>query len=297
MPSKPLSGQIALVTGGSRGIGRGIACQLGEAGATVYVTSRPAGNEEVIPEELKHLTIEAAAEEVTKRGGKGIVAYCDHSDPEQVKKLFERIDKEQNGRLDILVNNAFAAVAALSKAQKPFWEQDPSMFEFVNNVGLTNHYICSLYAARLMVPRKKGLIVTISSLAGAGFLLTTTYSVGKGACDRLASDMAHELKNTGVVSVALWPGGAKTELTTAIAEGELKKLVENGETTEFPGKAVVALATDPNVAKKNGMIVTSPGLAKEYGFKDVDGGQPNQHFFDHVRQHIDNLNAALAPKQ
>ncbi|TKR95694.1 hypothetical protein L596_009826 [Steinernema carpocapsae] len=99
---------------------RGVACQLGKAGATVFFTASPPGNEQVIPKELRHLTIEAAAEEVTKRSGIGIVAYCDHSDPEQVKKLFERIDKEQNGRLDILINNAFAAVAALSKAQNPF---------------------------------------------------------------------------------------------------------------------------------------------------------------------------------
>ncbi|OUC46154.1 glycosyltransferase, group 1 family protein, partial [Trichinella nativa] len=172
-----LSGRVALVTGASRGIGRGVALQLGEAGATVYITSNEF--------------------QVNGRGGKAIAVYCDHSKDEEIKALFQRIEEEQNGQLDILVNNAYSGIK--------IWDD-------INNTGLRNHYICSVYAARLMVPRKSGLIVTISSVGGLRYLFNVPYGVGKAACDRMAVDCAEELKAKNVAYISIWPGAVQTEL-------------------------------------------------------------------------------------
>uniref|UniRef100_A0A914UME2 Dehydrogenase/reductase SDR family member 1 n=1 Tax=Plectus sambesii TaxID=2011161 RepID=A0A914UME2_9BILA len=177
-----LRGQVALVTGASRGIGKGIALQLGQAGATVYVTGRSPDKQESISATLKLPSLNETAREITARGGKGIAIYCDHSDPDDIKRLFLAIAKEQNNRLDILVNNAYAAVNAVSRATGvKFWDLDPSLWDTVNNVGLKNHYICSVYAAKLMVPQRKGLIVTVSSAGGMRYLFNAAYGAGKAA--------------------------------------------------------------------------------------------------------------------
>lgn len=208
-----LSGKIALVTGASRGIGKGIAVELGAAGATVYITGRSPDKALNFPSTT---TLTEVADEINQKGGKGIVAFCDHTNPTDVKTLFEKIEKEQNGKLDILVNNAYSAVQFIGKnIDKKFYEipeAPEDAWDTVNNVGLRNHYVCSVYASRLMAKNKSGFIVTVSSPGGIKHLFNIAYGVGKSACDRLAADMAFDLQDLGVTSIALWPGAVKTEI-------------------------------------------------------------------------------------
>jgi len=276
-----LKGKIALVTGASRGIGRGIALQLGTAGATVYVTGRkptakPSHDSKDLP------TLEKTAQEITDRGGLGIAVYCDHSDPDDIKNLFEQIDKDNNGQLDILVNNAYSAVNTLIRNKsKKFWETDPLIWDEINNVGLRNHYICGVYASRLMVPRKSGLIVNVSSPGGLKYLFNVAYGVGKEACDRMAVDCGIELKRHNVAYVSLWPGPVKTELVDAITSDEpqlqeqpMTKAFDEGETVEYAGKCVVHLAADPNIMQKTSRILITSDLGETYGFVDINGRRP-----------------------
>ncbi|KHJ89768.1 oxidoreductase, short chain dehydrogenase/reductase family protein [Oesophagostomum dentatum] len=213
-----LAGQIAVVTGASRGIGRGIALQLGQAGATVYVTGRrpeqsDAATENYLP------NLEKTAKEITERGGKGIAAYVDHSNMEEVKQFFERIERDHNGQLDILVNNAYAAVKTIiDSSGKKFYECPPEMWDEVNNVGLRNHYFCSVYASRMMANNGSGLIVNISSVGGLRYLFNVPYGVGKQALDRMSADMAVELKSKNVCVVSVWPGAVRTELITNLMD-------------------------------------------------------------------------------
>ncbi|KRZ53970.1 Alpha-1,3/1,6-mannosyltransferase ALG2 [Trichinella nativa] len=263
-----LSGRVALVTGASRGIGRGVALQLGEAGATVYITSNEF--------------------QVNGRGGKAIAVYCDHSKDEEIKALFQRIEEEQNGQLDILVNNAYSGIKTIANCiGKKFWECEPEIWDDINNTGLRNHYICSVYAARLMVPRKSGLIVTISSVGGLRYLFNVPYGVGKAACDRMAVDCAEELKAKNVAYISIWPGAVQTELILnnldAVSEMAIgsfdketvKNIFINGESTEYVGKAVVHLAADKDVIKRTGRVYFTADIGREYGFVDVNNRSIN----------------------
>ncbi len=181
-----LTGKIALVTGATRGIGRGIAIGLGEAGATVYITGRTlesSDHKQGMSGSLKETQL--AVESV---GGGCIPVVVDHSNDEQVRLLFEQIQAEQ-GQLDILVNNAYSGVQTLrDNFGKPFWECEPSFWDAGNNVGLRSHYIASVFAAKMMVPCQQGLICTISSWGGMSYIFSVPYSVGKCAGDRLAAD-------------------------------------------------------------------------------------------------------------
>lgn len=273
-----LSGRICLVTGASRGIGKGIALQLGKAGATVYITGRTLKTKEGQPGSL-----EETAKEVEARGGKCIPVACDHAKDDQVKALFERIDKEQNGRLDLLVNNAYAAVDHVFKNMKvKFWTIDPAENWDINNaVGLRNHFLCTVYAARLMVPRESGLIVNISSVGGLKYLFNVPYGIGKQAVDRMAADCAHELYKSKIAMVSLWPGPVRTEKvqesfksTETSSFNEAAAMFERGETTEYAGTCVVNMLNDGNIMKKTGKILLSRDLGDEYGFVDEDGAQP-----------------------
>ncbi|XP_045658618.1 dehydrogenase/reductase SDR family member 1 isoform X1 [Ursus americanus] len=266
----PMKGQVCVVTGASRGIGRGIALQLCQAGATVYITGR-------------HMdTLRATAEEAQSRGGQCVPVVCDSSQESEVRSLFEQVDREQRGRLDVLVNNAYAgAPAILKNIKKAFWEIPASIWDDINNVGLRGHYLCSVYGARLMVPAGRGLIVVISSIGGLQYFFNVPYGVGKAACDRLAADCAQELRCHGVSYVSLWPGLVQTELMKEVAvkndnadDPLLKQLISNfssAETTEMSGKCVVALATDPNVLSLSGKVLPSCDLARRYSLQDVDG--------------------------
>ncbi|KAJ8272540.1 hypothetical protein GJAV_G00090400 [Gymnothorax javanicus] len=271
-----LSGWICLVMGASRGIGKGIALQLSEAGATVYITGR------------KEATLKEAATEVKERGGNCIPVVCDSSNEDEIKQLFERINREQKGRLDILVNNAYAGVTTIFENMgKKFWETDPSIWDCINNAGLRGHYICSVYAARLMVAQGQGLIVVISSMGGLRYFFNVPYGVGKAACDRLAADTAVDLKKTGVASVSLWPAAVRTEvLTRLVLEGEtqagfepwMKDSIASGESTEMSGRCIVELAKDKNLMSLTGKILMTCDLARRYGIQDIDGRQIDDYF-------------------
>lgn len=268
-----LSGSVCIVTGASRGIGKGIALQLGEAGATVYITGRKLTDSQG---DSTTGTLTATASEVESRGGKCIPVQCDHSKDEEIAALFEKVKTEQNGRLDILVNNAYAAVQAISEYMgKPFWEQPLSMWDTVNNVGLRNHYMCTVYAAKMMVPRKSGLIVNISSAGGLAYLFNVAYGIGKEACDRMAADCAVELRKHNVAHVSIWPGPVITEHVDNMLKNsqnaKQKQLFEGAESVEFAGKCIVSLAKDPNLMSKSGRILMTPELGREYNLVDVDG--------------------------
>ncbi|XP_014666544.1 PREDICTED: dehydrogenase/reductase SDR family member 1-like [Priapulus caudatus] len=270
-----LHGKVCLVTGATRGIGRGIALQLGESGATVYITGRT-----LKASEGSKGSLEDTAKEIEDRGGKCIPVQCDHSDDHQVVQLFERIGREQNSRLDVLVNNAYTAVTAIFDSisdKASFWEQDPKIWDTVNHVGLRNHYLCSVYAARMMVPAKQGLIVNISSVGGLKYLFNVAYGIGKAAVDRMAADCAIELKKSNVAYVSLWPGAVKTELMVGFSEDReyIKGMLETAETVEFSGKCITALALDPNIMKKSGRILLTSELAEEYNIVDLDGTLPD----------------------
>jgi NAD(P)-dependent dehydrogenase (short-subunit alcohol dehydrogenase family) len=197
-----LKGKVALVTGASRGIGKGIAIGLGEAGALVYITGRSV-NQSNSMDSISGSLLETKVA-VEKAGGICIAVPVDHSDDEQIKSLFEKIDREQNGQLDLLVNNAYGGVRSLIDAKgKPFWEADLSLWDTCNQVGLRSHYVASHFAAKMMTLRKQGLIVTISSWGGLAPIFGVAYGTGKSACDRLAAEMAVELKPFNVASISL----------------------------------------------------------------------------------------------
>jgi len=256
------------VTGAARGIGRGIALQLGGAGATVYITGRTLAN------------LEDCAREIKERGGKPVTVQMDHSNDSEVEKLFHRIGQEQAGRLDVLVNNAYAGVNTIfTSTGKKFWETDPTeTWDAINGVGLRGHYHCTVLASRLMVEQHKGLIVNVSSMGGLKYLFNVAYGVGKAGCDRMAADCGHELKKSGVAMVSLWPGPVKTEYIQdkmmSDDKNPMKKVFEQGETIEFAGKAIVALAADKEVIKKTGRILQTVDLSHDYNFTEDDGTKP-----------------------
>jgi len=260
-----LSGRICVVTGASKGIGRGIAVQLGSAGATVYITGRSKDK------------LEECAAEIKSRGGKAIPVTVDHSNDVEVAGLFERIKEENNGKLDVLVNNAYAGVDMIGKnSGKKFYVEDPSkQWDCINGVGLRNHFLCTVYASRIMTKRNDGLIVNISSPGGLKYLFNVCYGVGKSAVDRMAADCAVELKDHNVTMISLWPGPVKTEY---IKENVLGKeglgdtgAFTNAESVEFSGKAITKLAMDPKRLEKTGKILFVCDLAREYDFTDEDG--------------------------
>ncbi|XP_037537465.1 dehydrogenase/reductase SDR family member 1 [Nematolebias whitei] len=261
-----LSGWVCVVTGASRGIGKGIALQLSEAGATVYITGR------------QEKTLVQTAAQVNERGGKCVPVVCDSTKDSDIEAFFERIKREEKGRLDILVNNAYAGVHDIfDNTDKKFWETDPSIWDSINNTGLRGHYFFSVYGARLMVAQGHGLIVTISSLGGLRYIFNVAYGVGKAACDRLAADMAVELKSRGVASVSLWPGAVQTELISQLilekdgVNPQVKDLFSIGETTELSGRCIVNLAKDKRLMDLSGKVLMTCDLARRYGFNDVDG--------------------------
>jgi dehydrogenase/reductase SDR family protein 1 len=264
---RALSGRVAVVTGASRGIGKGVALALGQAGATVYLTGRsvdrPSGG---LPGTLRE-----TAEEVDARGGRGVPVACDHRDDDSVARVFEQVEREA-GRLDVLVNNVFA-VPDGPLFNTPFWEQPLALWDTMHSIGLRSHYVASVYAAPRMVSQGSGLIANISSFGGGMYALNVAYGVGKAAVDRLSKDMAHDLRPHGVASVSLWPGIVRTERIMQAGDSlPFDQTVT--ESPEFTGRAVVALASDPQCMDKTGKRLVVAELAEEYGFDDVDGSRP-----------------------
>jgi NAD(P)-dependent dehydrogenase (short-subunit alcohol dehydrogenase family) len=268
-----LTGRVALVTGSSRGIGRGIALVLAEQGATVYVTGRTVNpGDYYLPG-----TVGETAAECTERGkesgGRGIAVACDHGDDEQVEALFQRI-RGDDGRLDILVNNAFTLSEDLLEP-KGFWEKPLSNLEMWD-VGVRSNYVAAWHAAQMMVPQKSGLIVAISGFAAVTYTYGVIFGTSKSAVDRMARDMAIELEPHGVASLTLWQGLTMTEKARhnlAQMGDKMTKSITSmtGSSVEHPGRVIAALATDPEVMKRSGGEFITTELAMEYGITDIDG--------------------------
>ncbi|MFZ5967321.1 MAG: SDR family NAD(P)-dependent oxidoreductase [Bacillota bacterium] len=270
-----LKGKIAIVTGGSRGVGKGIALGLAESGATVYITGRTKDGKH-LPDFLKETSIYKTAEEVTRLGGVGIPHKCDHSNDEEVERLFERVAEEQ-GRLDILVNNAWGGSAHAMKEyffNTPFWQQPVSLWDDHYTVGLRSNYVASKFAAEMMTKQKSGLIVNISFYGGRRYFNNVAYGVCKAAVDRLSADTAHELKGYGVSVFSLYPGQISTEGMIEYAKYDSTVDLSKMESPQFVGRCVAALAKDENAIMDTGKILITAEVAERYGFTDMNGNQP-----------------------
>jgi NAD(P)-dependent dehydrogenase (short-subunit alcohol dehydrogenase family) len=270
-----LRDRIALVTGASRGGGRGIAVVLGEEGATVYVTGRSVRGG---PTTLgRPGTIDDTAEEVTARGGVGIPVRCDHTNDDEVAALFERIAAE-HGRLDLLVNNAWSGYELAPDPSLPFWEIDWRHWDLMFAGGLRATALASHMAAPVMLRAGRGLIVNITWVLdrphGHAF-----YEVVKNATNKLTEQMADDLRGTGVACVAVSPGFMRLERMNLPPE-----VAATAESPEFAGRAIAALAADEHVAEQSGRVLTTPELARRYGFTDVDGTQQSRFWDEHWAQ-------------
>jgi dehydrogenase/reductase SDR family member 1 len=268
-----LHGRVALVTGASKNIGKGMALEVAAAGATTYVTARTLDD---APGAIGSLHQTVA--EIEAAGGKAVALACDHTDDAQVEAVFDRIRKDE-GRLDIVVNVASPDFSEMVGV--PFWEIPFRHITACLDVGPRSDYVTTALAARMMVPQGSGVVINISSHGAKQHLLSVPYGMGKGAIDKLTQDSATELRAHGVAVVSLWPGLVLTEGLLANAEvgpdgtRTLHGLdIGFGETPKFNGRAVVALASDPQILEKSGGSFWSSRLAREYGFAEDDGHLP-----------------------
>lgn len=267
---KSLAGNVAVVTGASRGIGKGIALVLAEQGATVYITGR------TVEPGVNSLpgTIGETAQECNRRGGRGIAVAVDHANDAQVAALFERV-RQDEGRLDILVNNAFALPDDLTDPGG-FWEKPLSNLGMFT-VGVRSNYVAAWHAAQIMVPQESGLIVAISGYTGVSYTYNVIFGTSKSAADRMARDMAIELEPHNVCSISLWQGLTLTEL----AQRNLAKIPglkgrsatrpEDACTPEYPGRVIAALAADAQLMRHTGGTFITAEMAREYRVTDIDG--------------------------
>ena len=267
-----LRGRVALVTGASRGGGKGIALVLGEEGATVYVTGRSVRGE---PTTLgRPGTIDDTAEQVTARGGRGIAIRCDHTDDTQVDAVFGRIRAEQ-GRLDLLVNNAWSGYEIGPDPTLAFWQIEWRHWDLMFTGGLRATAYASRLAAPMMIEAGRGLIVNMTWVLdrphGHAF-----YEVVKNATNKLTGQLADDLRPYGVACVAVSPGFMRLERMNLTAEEAAMT-----ESAEFPGRAIAALTADENVLEKSGKVFVTPALAREYGFTDIDGRQQSPFWERH----------------
>jgi NAD(P)-dependent dehydrogenase (short-subunit alcohol dehydrogenase family) len=260
-----LRGKVAVVTGGSRGVGKGIAEGLAEAGATVYVTGR---SESFVDPPVAR-TIQATARRVNELGGHGVPVRVDHAVDAEVQALFARVHREQ-GRLDVLVNNAYR-IPDPPAWSGGFWEHPISVWDDQCGIGLRGYYVAAVYAAPLMLERRHGLIVNISSAAGGQYVFGTAYGVCKAGVDRMARDMAVELAPYGVAALSLWPGIVKTDfILDAVQSGAANIDLANAESPRYTGRCIAALAMDPDILEKSGGVYRVADLAREYRFTDPD---------------------------
>lgn len=298
-----LKGKVAVVAGATRGAGRGIACMLGERGATVYCTGRSTRAKQVQPQPEadraaftltgRPETIEETAEMVTGYGGVGIPVQVDHTVEAQVKALFERVRAEQ-GQLDILVNDVWGG-DELTEWGKPFWELDLAKGFLMMERAIYTHIITSRYGAPLLVERGEGLIAEITDGDSPNYRGNLFYDLVKSSAIRLAYGMAEELRPHKVAAVAVTPGFLRSEAMLdhfGVTEANWQEGAKQdphfiaSETPFYVGRAVAALAADPNIMAKTGQAFASWNLAEEYGFTDMDGRQPHwgRYFAEHVQQ-------------
>jgi dehydrogenase/reductase SDR family protein 1 len=251
-----LKGRVAVVTGASRGVGKGVALELIAAGATVYVTGRTA-------QDMKYVE------------GKGIALRCDHRDDQQAEAVFRQVEAEQ-GRIDILVNNVWGGYENMVENgeftwTRPFWEQPLWRWDAMFQAGVRACYVASQFTARSMAARGTGLIINISFWAAQKYIGNVAYGVAKAATDKMTADMSEELRKHSVAVVSLYPGLVRTE---KVMQAAAWLDLSNSESPQFIGRAVVALANDPEIMKRTGKVVIAAGLASECGFTDTDGKQP-----------------------
>jgi NAD(P)-dependent dehydrogenase (short-subunit alcohol dehydrogenase family) len=269
-----LAGKVALVTGASKNIGKGIALEVGASGAVTYLTARTV---EDVPGKLASLARTAA--EIEALGGTAIPVACDHTDDAQVEAVFDRIKAEQ-GRLDVVVNVASPDFSEMVGV--PFWDIPFRHMSNCLDIGPRSNYVTTALAARtMMLEQGSGVVINISSHGAETYLLSTPYGVGKAAIDRVTRDTAFELQPHGVAVVSLWPGLVLTEgllantVETDDGRRELHGLdISFGETPKFNGRAVVALAADPKILERTGGSFWTASLAREYGFTEDDGHLP-----------------------
>jgi dehydrogenase/reductase SDR family protein 1 len=251
-----MENRVAVVTGASRGVGKGVALELCQSGFTVYITGRSAADMDYIQ-------------------GRGTAIVCDHRDDQQVERAFAQISQEQN-RIDVLVNNAWGGYENMMENgeftwSRPFWQQPLWRWDAMFQAGVRAAYVASRLAAPFMLLKRNGLIVNISFWSAQKHIGNVAYGVAKAATDKLTSDMAVELKEHNVAAVSLYPGLVRTE---KIMEAAQWLDLSNSESPEFTGRAVVALANDGEVMHKSGKMLAVAALAQEYGFIDVDGKTP-----------------------
>lgn len=265
---RALSDKVAVVTGASRGVGKGIALALAEQGATVYVTGRT----EVAGSAPLPGTIFQTVAQIDERGGKGVPVKVDLASDQEIADLFARVSREQ-GRLDILVNNAISIPPEMT-APGGFWEKPASNIEIMD-IGLRAAFLCAWHAAKVMVPQGSGLIAGISGYVGVNYTYGPIFGATKSGLDRLARDMAIELKPHGVASLSLWQGFTFTERANENLRnvpGMASQLFSDaGSSPEFPGRVIAALAADPEVLARSGGTFINAELAGEYGVTDIDG--------------------------
>jgi len=271
---KTLKGKIALVTGASRGIGKGIALGLAEAGATLYVTGRTKAGMPGV--QGLGGSIEETANGIKKENGIGYALHCDHTDDTSAKAVFDHIfEKEQ--RVDILVNNVWGGYECMFNErgeyiwEKPFWEQPIEQWELMFSAGVRAHYVASRYAANIMINQKSGLIVNLSHWAARVYSGNVCYGMSKAATDKLTSDTAHDLQPFNIAVISLYPGLVRTE--RVMRASEFLDL-SNSESPRYLGRVIAAVYTDTAVMDKSGSSCVAAQLGLEYGISDIDGKIP-----------------------
>ncbi len=274
---------VALVTGATRGAGKGIAVGLAAAGLTVYVTGRSTNQAtttlkgEILPGTLEETVNTINERSGNENGGRAIAISCDHTDDAQTKAVIEQIESDQ-GRLDILVNNA-ALIHENLIDPGGFWEK-PLELGNILDIGLRSAYVTSYYAARLMVKNQRGLITFTSSFGSVCYMHGPAYGAQKAGIDKFAADMAVDLENENVAAISLWLGPQLTERTDVVLKHQPEQyegFMAMAETPEFNGRVIHALANDPQLMERSGQTLITAELALEYGIKDVDGRQPPSH--------------------
>lgn len=260
-----LTGKVAVVTGASKGIGKGIVEGLCEYGCTVYFTGR-SRSDNIPPDPM---TLEATEASASALGGRPIPVQVDHNNDHEVEALFNRVAVEA-GRLDILVNNVYQ-IPNPPAMNKGFWEHPISVWDDQCGVGLRGYYTASVFAAPIMIKAGQGLIVNISSRGGREYVFSASYGVGKAGVDRMAKDFAHELAPFGVSALSLSPSKVKTEfILDMVAQGKMTLTGDDAQSVRLSGRAIAALSADPDIAVQSGQILTVTEVQAAYGLIDPD---------------------------